>query len=349
MNPKNRSDSPTVRAACLAGIRLGRPDVARSIAFFEDLGLEGAHGAKESAQLGGRLDAAPSVLIEQGDAAYLGLDLHLDTDAELATLAAATGVDIAIDPTRGVPTVALSDPEGMSVRVSVRPAVPADADADDAQRANGPGRVARVNKQRAAVAGPAAVYRLGHTVHAVRNLRRAIAWYQDTFGMIVSDFQMLPDDPIPAVAFLRFDRGDTPTDHHSLALISAMGQGHLHTAFEVLDMEAVARGRHWLTAQRRRHSWGLGRHVLGSQVFDYWRDPSGAQFELYADGDAYDTSKPTGYHDFAGSAQHQWGPDMSADMRGSVLRLAKDIVAGLASDHDLTASRLIKLARAAKR
>lgn len=31
--------------------------------------------------------------------------------------------------------------------------------------------------------------------------------------------------------------------------------------------------------------WGVRRHLLGSQIFDYWYDPSGFTIEHYTDGD----------------------------------------------------------------
>ena len=33
------------------------------------------------------------------------------------------------------------------------------------------------------------------------------------------------------------------------------------------------------------HMWGIGRHVLGSQVYDYWADPWGHVHEHWADSD----------------------------------------------------------------
>ena len=33
------------------------------------------------------------------------------------------------------------------------------------------------------------------------------------------------------------------------------------------------------------HMWGIGRHVLGSQVYDYWADPWGRVHEHWADSD----------------------------------------------------------------
>ena len=33
------------------------------------------------------------------------------------------------------------------------------------------------------------------------------------------------------------------------------------------------------------HMWGIGRHLLGSQVYDYWADPWGRVHEHWADSD----------------------------------------------------------------
>ena len=33
------------------------------------------------------------------------------------------------------------------------------------------------------------------------------------------------------------------------------------------------------------HMWGIGRHLLGSQVYDYWADPWGRMHERWADTD----------------------------------------------------------------
>jgi hypothetical protein len=36
---------------------------------------------------------------------------------------------------------------------------------------------------------------------------------------------------------------------------------------------------------RYEHMWGIGRHLLGSQVYDYWADPWGRVHEHWADTD----------------------------------------------------------------
>ena len=60
---------------------------------------------------------------------------------------------------------------------------------------------------------------------------------------------------------MRLDRGDEPTDHHTLFV--AMGSEFEvdHVAFEVVDLDAVEMGQQVLLANRYRHSWGVGRHL----------------------------------------------------------------------------------------
>ena len=54
----------------------------------------------------------------------------------------------------------------------------------------------------------------------------------------------------------------------------------------------------------------MGRHLLGSEIFDYWRDPWGLKHEHYADGDLFDASQPAGYHKLDREGLYQWGPDL---------------------------------------
>jgi catechol 2,3-dioxygenase-like lactoylglutathione lyase family enzyme len=196
---------------------------------------------------------------------------------------------------------------------------------------------------------PCTVSKLGHTVLGVRRIAASIAWYQQNFGLIVSDFQLLPDDPLPVVAFMRCDCGDTPADHHTLAIASGVDTGHMHTAFEVDGLDGVAAGGEYLRRRGYRHTWGIGRHILGSQLFDYWRDPEGDMFEHYSDGDVFDSRAPTGYHPIHPESMHQWGPPLNADMAGKRLDLARvaTLIRRLSSDDDLTLKRLRALVRSA--
>ena len=138
----------------------------------------------------------------------------------------------------------------------------------------------RLNALKRLGRGPAHVKRLGHCVFNVSDFRQTEAWYKSHFGLITSD-EIFPDDKPSVVfgAFLRCDRGPTPSDHHTLFLIGRGKPAFNHAAFEVADYDDLMKGNAWLEEKQRRHQWGVGRHVLGSQIFDYWRDPWGHTVE----------------------------------------------------------------------
>jgi len=86
-----------------------------------------------------------------------------------------------------------------------------------------------------------------------------------------------------------------------------------HVAFDVVDLDAVEMGQQVMMARQDRHAWGVGRHLLGSQIFDYWRDPWGKKHEHYADGDLFDARQPRGYNVLDRAGLYQWAPDLPDD------------------------------------
>jgi hypothetical protein len=86
------------------------------------------------------------------------------------------------------------------------------------------------------------------------------------------------------------------------------GPGFNHAAYEVADLDDLMRGHQRLKEAGRHAEWGVGRHILGSQVFDYWRDPWGHTLEHWTDGDLFtaaDGSNIATVQDLLGV---QWGP-----------------------------------------
>ena len=142
---------------------------------------------------------------------------------------------------------------------------------------------------------PSRVLRLGHMVLGTPQWEATARFYIDTLGLIPSDVQALPDGR-PAVAFMRCDRGDEPTDHHTFVVARLPVVDFEHAAFEVPDLDEVGMGGAILQESGFRRAWGIGRHILGSQIFDYWFGPDGRKFEHFADGDLFDAARPTGYH-----------------------------------------------------
>lgn len=347
------AEQPVIKVLGLAAIRLARPDLHQAVNFFLDFGLVCIHNDGNLALLRGTADKTASVIIERGAARYLGLSLIAESYDDLAKLSAKHQVAVVDNhPLRGGQSVTLKDPDNLMVEVIYGATPLAPLMSSEPVDINRPEHITRINRTvRLDYQQPPRIYRLGHTVMGVTNFAKSLTWYQQNFGFIVSDFQMMADDPVPVVAFLRCNKGDTPTDHHTIAMGSAVEIGHLHTAFELPDMDAVVAANVILHKRQHHHTWGIGRHILGSQIFDYWRDSYGDMFEHYADGDLFDASVETGYHLFDGEALHQWGPAVTADMAGKIpsLHLVQTVISRLRdkAHDDLSFKRLISLIRAA--
>ena len=133
----------------------------------------------------------------------------------------------------------------------------------------------RINEIQRPAVGPAEIKRLGHVGLKVSNLPRSVGWYADRFGLRTTDVLTAGPESHEVAAFLRLDRGSQPVDHHSIVLFESRKPEFHHCAFETQDYDAVETSHNWLRDHDWTHSFGVGRHLLGSQVFDYWLDPWG--------------------------------------------------------------------------
>ena len=85
-----------------------------------------------------------------------------------------------------------------------------------------------------------------------------------------------------------------------------------HTFYEGEDFDNQILGHEWLARKGFESVQGVGRHILGSQIFDYLEDPSVFMIEHYADGDVVNQQVPT-RRDVAGSLSI-WGPELPQDI-----------------------------------
>ena len=94
-----------------------------------------------------------------------------------------------------------------------------------------------------------------------------------------------------------------------------------HVSFEVQDLDDLAIG-HELLIQKypELHVWGLGRHTLGSQIFDYWRDPWGRQHEHWTDSDVLNNNSEYRLHTQSKGLRSQWGPQAPQIFRDAASR-----------------------------
>jgi catechol 2,3-dioxygenase-like lactoylglutathione lyase family enzyme len=157
------------------------------------------------------------------------------------------------------------------------------------------------------------VKRCGHAAIKTADLAKLWRWYQHHLGMLISDDIYVEGPERPLGRFARCDRGDQPTDHHTLLMLE-MGEVKLgHVAWEVADFDDLMVGHDRLAAAGARQYWGIGRHILGGQIFDYWKDPLGFTVEHWTDTDLLDAAVPPGAHHLL-AAGNQWGPPPPPDL-----------------------------------
>jgi len=313
-----RSRDPLVKVAGLAWLEFEKPDLDKAERFATDFGFAFADRAPGELVLRGRLAAAPCLVVRHGPEPRLaGLAFRAAAREDLDRLARGTGADVT--GYRGGHAVELLDPSGIPVRVAFGipelPALPERAPLP----LNFGHEPARINAAQRPQRRPAEIERLGHVVLGTSRFRAALDWYLDTLGLIVSDFLYLDGQRGrgPVMAFIRCDQGSVPTDHHTLAMLLAPQTGYVHSAYQLTDLDEVAASGQYLRDRGYRHAWGIGRHIQGSQIFDYWRDTDKLMFEHYADGDVFDSSVPPGWAPLSVSGLAQWGPRATAEFTGA--------------------------------
>jgi len=315
---RGRSRNPLTKIVGLAWLEFEKPDLGRAERFLSDFGFTVADRTPEALVLRGNWAGTPGLIVRRGTTSrFVGPAFAADARADLDRLARA--MDVSVRPHRGGYTVALTDPSGFPVRVvhdvPELPAVP--------ERGPLPLNVglepARVNGTQRPVRHPAQIQRLGHVAIGTTRFQAALDWYLDTLGMIVSDFLYFDGqrDRGPTMAFIRCDLGSVPSDHHTLAMALQTQTGYLHSAYQVTDLDEVAVAGEYLHERGYRHAWGIGRHIQGSQIFDYWRDQDRLMFEHYTDGDVFDCSMRPGWAPMSVSGLAQWGPKATAEFTGA--------------------------------
>lgn len=307
-----RADHPTVRATALTYLIFERPDLDLAARFLTDFGLRVADRQPDLLFMRGAGSAPFCYVVLRGSKArFLGLAFSVATLEDLDRLAAygdASSVEDVAWPGGGK-RVRMTDPAGFRVDAiwgqSTAEVLPHRA----AIKMNSPDDIVRADSTQRPPPTPPEITKLGHVLLEVPNYQDVCAWYTGRLGLIPSDVCVLPDGS-PAAAFFRLDLGDKPADHHTLALTIHFMAGYGHSAFEVVDADAVGMGQRILQKKKWRHAWGMGRHILGSQIFDYWEDPWGDKHEHYCDGDVFTAALPTEVHAVSREAMAQWGPPM---------------------------------------
>lgn len=344
-----RHPSPITRAKALAYLVFERPDLDRASDFLTAFGLKPVQRSEDACFFRATTSAPFVYRVDRGARPrFAALAFDVDDRAALEALAAlheASGIE-AEDGPGGGERVRLKDPSGFEVRAVCGRKAAQPLPHREPLVLHTSAEPARINDTQRSPVTPPDVIRLGHLVLEVADFQATCAWYTRTFGLIPSDVQVLHDGS-PAVAFLRLDRGLEPTDHHTLALAQSVAPAYGHSAYEVVDADAVGIGQRVLRERKYRHAWGIGRHILGSQIFDYWSDPFGDKHEHYCDGDVFTSDQPMGVHPVSRQAMSQWGQVMPATFTKPKLspRALLDISKNVYRSPDLSLGKLRELAK----
>ncbi|OCT49465.1 trihydroxytoluene oxygenase [Cladophialophora carrionii] len=260
-------------------------------------------------------------VVEKGDKPkFLGGTFRVESYAELekaAKLPGATTITALDDEPWGGHMVTVYDPVGYPINlmygqtmVEVRKeAIPPPL------AINFEDRKERRNAFQRFTQGLAAVHKLGHYGICYKDYDQAFDFYVRTFNLVPSDIVYAPegDKKVDVAAFLHIDLGEEFTDHHTFFMGASPRQRVHHCSFEVHDFDTQLLGHQWLERKGYKTVWGVGRHYLGSQIFDYWWDTTGFMIEHYADGDLVNCTTKVGKAAANDEALSVWGPNRPID------------------------------------
>jgi hypothetical protein len=321
-----------VKARALAFLMFEKCDLDATAAFLTDFGMQAAYRDSQQLLMRGGGPAPCIYMAKRGARSrYLGAAFSVAGEAELTRLESQAGARRL--PADAVPGggsgVELVDPAGnlLWLICGQQTLAPLTLRAPLHPDTNSVGHSPRVNAAVRPPLEPAAIARIGHVVMQTVDFANMAQWYMRHLGLIPTDVQYL-EDGSPNLAFFRLDLGAEPADHHSFVLAGGIEEKYEHSAYEVVDLDALGQGHNVLRANGHRHMWGIGRHVLGSQLFDYWYDPDGMEFEHYTDGDVFTADHPTHYVPLELSGIWAWGDDVPASMGvqrnlGTLFKLAR--------------------------
>jgi catechol 2,3-dioxygenase len=209
-----------------------------------------------------------------------------------------------VDPPPGVDSngLWLHDHDGNLVEIAVKPKSSPNEKSKFSQVSVGPGERGAPFRSTIKRTYPR---RLAHVLMFTRDVAKSIDFYTRVLGLRLSDHS--GDN----IAFLHGIHG---SDHHMIAFCRSNAPGHHHFSWDVGSVDEIGAGAMHMLGKGYDKGWGLGRHVLGSNLFHYVRDPWGSYSEYSADIDYVpaDCDWKSGDHPPEDSF-YAWGPNVPHD------------------------------------
>lgn len=293
--------------------RLQSPDLDQAEEFLTDFGMARAERTNDALYMRGTDPDNYIHVTHKGDPKFVGLAFEAASEEDLDIISKADGAsDIeSMDDPGGGKRVRLTEPNGYQIEIvwgrEDREEIPVDRFGINtaAARDSRLGELTRIQR------GPSHVKRLGHAVIMTPDVAGGTKWFRDHLGLVSSDDVYAGEEDNIIATFNRVDGGERFVDHHTFLCIGGENAGLNHMAFEVHDIDDVFMGNAHLKAKEKYdHMWGLGRHVLGSQVFDYWQDPWGRVHEHWTDSDRLNNKNPPNLIAAEDGLDSQWGEEV---------------------------------------
>jgi len=254
-------------------ITIGVPDVEKTSEFYRDFGFTQVEPGVFATADGGEQLRLVQTPIRRLVELAIGADDPDDVDRVVSNV---TGLGVEVKRTEEGMT-AIDPGTDVRVRVEVVPILKQEAIPQVPY--NGVGRTDRLGRapklRQTDEQVQAKPRKLGHVVIGTTDLEPSKKFFMDGIGFKLSDQMM------DRAFFLRCTE-----DHHNLLLQQAPVKFLHHSSWQVEDVDEIGLGAQYLLSKDpARHTWGLGRHHVGSNFFWYFRDPAGNFAEYYSDMD----------------------------------------------------------------
>ena len=299
-----------IKVTDIAYVRLRAPDLDLQAEFLDNFGLVQSAKTNNAIYYRGTDPVHHVHITEKGDPKFVGIAYHAASEDDLKTLAkvpGASGIENMDEPGGGK-RVRLTEPNGYQIEVvwgmDKVPEIPAPRQVLN----SGYAPLARAGDLMRIQKGPSRVKRIAHAVLGTPKVKETVNWFRHHLGFICSDdvYAGTEGQPDRLVQSLR-PRRDLRRPPRVLR-DQPRHAGLNHISFEVQDMDDVFMGhQHMRDTGKYEHMWGIGRHLLGSQVYDYWADPWRRVHEHWADSDRLNIKNGSNLLSAEEALVSQWG------------------------------------------
>lgn len=261
----------------LESLTYGVDDLAVAKRYYDDWGLvavaEGRHGVDY------RLDSGQTILLRESSDSSLPKAVESGSTIREVTWGVADATSLQAvgaalssdrDPRLAHGTLSTLDPWGMGIAFRVV-----------APGFDAPVHTERPRNRAFRVADRIRPWRIGHVVLNVpeAKMQATSQFYLDRLQFRLSE---------RVNQFGDFIRCPGSTDHHNLFLLQRSDGGLNHVAFEVANFDEIVMGGKFMQAKGWEAATSLGRHVMGSNLFWYFKNPGGGLAEYFSDMDVVD-------------------------------------------------------------